>query len=177
MVLQLSADTRLVLKSLLVAYSTVLIAHICKTLLKKRFAKPSFPSFRDTLKARTEGSKIPKEDTKMVILVRRDLKMGAGKIAAQCGHAVALAMVQSFDKNPAVLYQWLNHSQAKVALKVDSLEQLEEYKEKAKKKGLITSKITDAGRTQIEPNTVTVLGIGPDITEKFEDVTGDLKLL
>jgi len=27
------------------------------------------------------------EDTKMVYLVRHDLKMGIGKIGAQCGHA------------------------------------------------------------------------------------------
>eukprot|EP00349_Pseudokeronopsis_sp_Brazil_P001909 CAMPEP_0202958722 /NCGR_PEP_ID=MMETSP1396-20130829/2991_1 /ASSEMBLY_ACC=CAM_ASM_000872 /TAXON_ID= /ORGANISM="Pseudokeronopsis sp., Strain Brazil" /LENGTH=63 /DNA_ID=CAMNT_0049676917 /DNA_START=202 /DNA_END=393 /DNA_ORIENTATION=+ len=32
-------------------------------------------------------SKYPQEDIKMVLVVREDLKMGKGKIGAQCGHA------------------------------------------------------------------------------------------
>ncbi|PIX43420.1 peptidyl-tRNA hydrolase, partial [archaeon CG_4_8_14_3_um_filter_38_5] len=37
--------------------------------------------------------------------------------------------------------------------------------------------IRDAGRTQIPPNTITALGIGPDNEEKIDKIVKNLKLL
>jgi PTH2 family peptidyl-tRNA hydrolase len=46
----------------------------------------------------------------------------------------------------------------------------------AKALGLTVSLIQDAGRTQIEPGSQTVLGIGPGRGELIDDVTGHLEL-
>lgn len=43
--------------------------------------------------------------------------------------------------------------------------------------GLHTILITDAGRTQVEPGTVTCVGIGPALASKIDKVTGELKML
>ncbi|EKE39871.1 Aminoacyl-tRNA hydrolase [Entamoeba nuttalli P19] len=67
------------------------------------------------------------EEYKMVFCVRNDLKMGKGKIAAQCGHAVVECVLKSLQTQPDVLKYWHEHDQTKVALRVDSLEQLFVY--------------------------------------------------
>ena len=54
----------------------------------------------------------------MVILVRKDLKMEKGKIAAQCGHAVLGCYRLAQRYQPEMLRQWFMFGQAKVALKV-----------------------------------------------------------
>ncbi|ELP84651.1 peptidyl-tRNA hydrolase, putative [Entamoeba invadens IP1] len=117
------------------------------------------------------------EDTKMVFCVRNDLKMGKGKIAAQCGHATVECTLISLEKQPELFRYWHEHDQTKVALRVESLEELEMLEKEAKKHNLVCAKIIDLGRTQIKPNTVTVLGIGPDTVSKINEVTQHLKLL
>ena len=111
---------------------------------------------------------------KLAIIVRNDLKMGKGKIAAQCCHA-AIECYKKADKNK--IRKWENTGSAKVVLKVQSLEELYELKEIAKRNNIPNSFITDAGRTQIPSSTVTCLGIGPDEDEIIDKITGDLKLL
>lgn len=113
----------------------------------------------------------------MVLVVRNDLKMGKGKIAAQCAHAAVGAYGKSLKKNPDALDEWEYTGQAKVALKVESERDLMEVYSTAKKAGLVTSLIRDAGRTQISPNTKTVVGIGPASKSAIDAVTGHLKLM
>ena len=66
--------------------------------------------------------------------------------------------------------------QTKVAVKTDSIETLATIKEKAEKLGLVALEVRDAGRTQIDAGTVTVLGVGPGPSELVDEVTGHLKL-
>ena len=66
----------------------------------------------------------PLDDCKLVFCVRNDLKMGKGKIAAQCGHATVMCLLKSQKKHSPFLEHWLEHCQTKVALRVDSLEEL-----------------------------------------------------
>ena len=119
----------------------------------------------------------PKEEYKMVVLVRNDVKMGKGKIAAQVGHAAVECALYSEKKDKKSFDAWYSGGQAKVVLKVDSLDELKHYMQEARSYGLHTSIITDAGRTQIEPGSVTCLGIGPASKSDIDKVTGDLKML
>lgn len=52
-----------------------------------------------------------------------------------------------------------------------------EISRKAKQFNLNTCLIRDAGHTQVEPNTKTVLAIGPDEAQKIDKVTSHLRLL
>ncbi|KAI8098658.1 peptidyl-tRNA hydrolase [Halteromyces radiatus] len=113
----------------------------------------------------------------MVLVVRTDLGMTKGKIAAQCGHAT-LACYKAIQKsNPAVLRKWERSGQAKVALKAVSEEQLLELQAMALSLNITAQSICDAGRTQIAAGSRTVLGVGPGPVELLNQVTGHLKLL
>ena len=112
---------------------------------------------------------------KQVMIVRADLKMGKGKIAAQCCHASIGAYKKSDDSK---IRKWeMGSAYAKVVLKVNSLEELMHLKNEAIKNQVAHYLVTDAGRTQIPSSTITVLGLGPDEDEVLDKITGDLKLL
>ncbi|KAG8230655.1 hypothetical protein J437_LFUL010674 [Ladona fulva] len=117
-----------------------------------------------------------KGEHKFVIVVRNDLKMGKGKAAAQCSHAAVNAYEDSMKKQPLVFKKWRRTGQPKVVLKCEDLNELEQIAFNASQFGLITSPIHDAGRTQVDPGTCTVLGIGPGPAELVDQVTGHLKL-
>ncbi|XP_058465422.1 probable peptidyl-tRNA hydrolase 2 [Malaya genurostris] len=114
---------------------------------------------------------------KMILVVRNDLKMGKGKIAAQCGHASVGAYEGALNKTPSILRKWQRSGQAKIAVKVENEQQLMEIYRNAKANNLNCCLIRDAGRTQIEPNSKTVLAIGPAPNEIIDMITGHLKLL
>ena len=114
---------------------------------------------------------------KQVIVVRKDLGMGTGKIAAQVGHACVLG-AEHVRKSKREWYdQWERYGQQKVVLKVSSLSELDKVKRDAIYHDLPWSEVTDAGHTQIEPGTVTCISIGPAPEEMIDKVTKDLKLL
>lgn len=113
----------------------------------------------------------------MVLVVRNDLKMGKGKIGAQCGHGAVGAYQKALQRNPSLVRAWENTGCAKVALKVESEREMMVIKKAADANHLNTCLIRDAGRTQIEPNSKTVLAIGPATVEEIDRVTGHLKLL
>ncbi|KAK9894197.1 PTH2-domain-containing protein [Cystobasidium minutum MCA 4210] len=117
------------------------------------------------------------DECKMVLIVRTDLGMTKGKIAAQCGHAT-LACYKTLQKNnPALLRQWERTGQAKIALKADSEEELLILEAQAQSLNICARSIQDAGRTQIAAGSRTVLGVGPAPVKLINQVTGHLKLL
>jgi len=67
--------------------------------------------------------------------------------------------------------------QAKIALKVSSEEEILELEAIAKSLNLCARSIQDAGRTQVEAGSRTVLGIGPAPVELVNLVTEHLRLL
>ena len=105
----------------------------------------------------------PSGPVKMILIVNNGLKMGKGKIAAQAGHASVQAT--------------LNAGQKKVCLKGDDADHLLALEKLAINAGLLTSKVHDAGHTQIPSGSLTVLAIGPCQDELVEKITGTLKLL
>lgn len=115
-------------------------------------------------------------DFKMVLVVRNDLKMGKGKVAAQCSHAAVSGYKQVQRRKPELLQGWEYCGQPKVVVKAPDEETLIELLTRAKEFGLPVSLIQDAGRTQIAPGSRTVLGIGPGPSDLIDMVTGELKL-
>ena len=113
----------------------------------------------------------------MVLCVRTDLKMSSGKVAAQAGHATLGAYKAALKRNEGDVKAWSRTGQAKVALKVASLEELRALAEAAERAGLVNYIVVDAGRTQIEEGSETVLAVGPAPKEAVDRVTGHLKLL
>ena len=111
---------------------------------------------------------------KQVILVRSDLKMPKGKLAAQVAHAAIEAALRA-DKN--IMQNWRQNGMTKIVLKVKNLKELHRYLQLAKDAGIATALITDAGRTVFNEPTVTCLGIGPAEEEDIDAVTRDLKMM
>ena len=135
---------------------------------------------------------------KQMIVVRRDLKMRKGKIAAQAGHACVNAVLMAlskenlldkvrFEEDAVVLAgdvsadipvcQWFLNGEAKICVYVDSEEALLEIDRKAKEAGILCALIQDAGHTEFhgEP-TFTCLAFEPQLPEKVDPITGELPL-
>lgn len=113
-------------------------------------------------------------ELKQVILIRNDLGMSKGKIAAQAAHAAVEATLKS---EKAIVSKWRQNGMKKITLRVESKEELFKYLQQAKDFNLITGLITDAGKTEIAPGTATCLAIGPDDENKIDQITGNLKSL
>ena len=111
-------------------------------------------------------------ELKQVILIRADLNLPKGKMAAQAAHASVEATMNS-DKH--LVQEWRSHGSKKVVLKVADERELIKYLQLAKDFGLKTAMITDAGKTVIAPGTKTCVGIGPDDENKIDELTGELK--
>lgn len=129
---------------------------------------------------------------KQIIVMRRDLKMPRGKIAAQASHASMACLLNfiqfrveedtmegwafAFPKNGAIS-QWLQGEFTKICVCVDSEAELEAVYTAAVDAGLNVSKIVDNGHTVFNgEKTWTCIGIGPDFPSRLDKVTGHLKL-
>ena len=136
--------------------------------------------------------------SKMMIVMRRDLKMRKGKIAAQAGHACIDAILMALnkerrvndfeitddgiilkdsDKSTTPLSDWFKYGCAKICVYVDSEEELMNIADKAKEKGIIAAVITDAGMTEFHGvPTKTCLALEPLPAEVADELTGNLPL-
>ncbi len=110
---------------------------------------------------------------KLTIVMRSDLKMSKGKACAQAGHAAIECFIRQDDDR--LKKKWLEEGGKKIVLKAQSIEALHALNHAAKRAGLVTAVIQDAGHTELEPGTVTCMGIGPDTEENIDRVTKDLK--
>jgi PTH2 family peptidyl-tRNA hydrolase len=117
------------------------------------------------------------DEVKQVIIVRKDLDMGTGKISAQCAHASILSFleVQKVDKDMA--NAWLESGQKKIVLKVDDEDSLRKLFAAFKFKKVPCALVEDAGLTQLPPGTTTTLGVGPWKNTEIDQFTSKLKLL
>lgn len=84
----------------------------------------------------------------MVMVVRSDLKMKPGKIAAQCGHATLGAYKTSLKRRPEYVRAWQQRGQAKIVLRANH-ELFQQVVDACKEAGLVASVVVDAGRTQV----------------------------
>lgn len=111
---------------------------------------------------------------KQAILVRKDLHLPVGKACAQSAHAAVEASLRAKKSD---LDAWRHEGMAKIVLKVVDEKELHTYIQRAKDAGLVTSVITDAGHTVVEPGTVTCGAIGPAAEEAIDEIVSELKLL
>jgi len=111
---------------------------------------------------------------KQMIVLRKDLEMSVGKKCVQSCHA-CLGSYKNSKKS--IIKKWKLEGQKKVVLEVNSKEELFKLFKKVKKEKIPCFLVEDAGLTELEPGTVTALGIGPDKEEKIDRVTGSLKLV
>ena len=129
--------------------------------------------------------------SKQVLVMKKfpkDRNMRTGKYVAQGAHA-SLGAVFSLGRmdpdlqhfvipthNPFV-YEWIVGRFTKVAVYVETYEELEALYIKAKEAGIASSLITDAGLTEFNGvPTMTAVGIGPDDVEKVNTITEHLPL-
>lgn len=110
---------------------------------------------------------------KQVMVMRADLHMSAGKLAAQACHA----SVAAFEVTPADYVDvWKRHGTTKIVLSVNTEAELMDIYKKAVAAYLPCSLIVDEGRTEIEPGTITGVGIGPAPATQIDAITGGLNL-
>jgi PTH2 family peptidyl-tRNA hydrolase len=111
-------------------------------------------------------------NVKMVILIRKDLNSTHGKMIAQSAHAALGVFTERFKptSNPNEMVielnddmkEWLIGSFAKIALKCDSLQDIEDAEQWAKDNNIPHKKITDNGTTQFNNiPTITCIAVGP----------------
>ncbi|MEM7825620.1 MAG: peptidyl-tRNA hydrolase Pth2 [Candidatus Aenigmatarchaeota archaeon] len=111
---------------------------------------------------------------KQVVIVRKDLDIGKGKLATSVAHACVGCVRKSREK---VIEEWERQGAKKVVLKVSSLKELKKIYEKVKDSGLVYFLVRDAGLTQVKPGETICLGIGPADEKEIDKITGKLKLL
>jgi PTH2 family peptidyl-tRNA hydrolase len=135
---------------------------------------------------------------KQMIVMRRDLHMRKGKIAAQAGHACVEATLMALaredrledirlagswveldhaDGDRSPLTAWFDAGIAKVCVYVDSEEELLEIADKGREQGFIVALIRDAGLTEFHGETTfTCLAFEPLYPEQIDPITGGLPL-
>lgn len=138
---------------------------------------------------------------KQVIVVRRDLNMRKGKIAAQVAHAAQAFLLGRIEKKEVWTpgsdnnwslnslihalsneqFIWLTDPEsamAKVVVGIDSERELRELVDLARAAKITVHEIIDAGRTEFNGvATFTVAAFGPHEVSKLDKLTGHLKLL
>ena len=106
-------------------------------------------------------------------VIRTDIGMGKGKLAAQVAHASLSAYEDADDRTRK---EWKGEGQKKIVLKAQGEKELFRLADLADREGLPNAIIRDAGHTQLDPGTVTALAIGPGPDNIVDKVTGDLSL-
>lgn len=111
---------------------------------------------------------------KQVIVIRRNLPLSKGKLAAQVAHA-SLEAYKRADRR--IKERWEAGGAKKVVLRAENTTELLDIRRRARADGLPAALIRDAGHTEVPAGTITALGIGPDNETKINKITGKLKML
>ena len=114
---------------------------------------------------------------KQVIVIRKDLGMSKGKLAAQACHACLGSYLMAKDIYAKETKQWLSQGGKKIIVYVDNEAELIELNRKLtdRSEDIPHKLIVDAGLTELEPGTITCLGIGPYYEDEIDNYTGELE--
>jgi PTH2 family peptidyl-tRNA hydrolase len=142
--------------------------------------------------------------TKQVIVVRTlypdgkggNKRIRTGKLIAQACHASMAFLSRQIEPEedspsatcdcvPLIVHvavskvqmDWCQNSFAKVCVYVETEAELAAIEAKAKEKGIVCHVVEDNGVTEFNGvKTKTCLALGPDLSEKIDEVTGNLPL-
>jgi len=136
------------------------------------------------------------KQVKQYIIVRTDLPMNTGKIAAQACHAATNIFFDKFQLTQVCLkkgedlvdgfvyipsaaeMQWIKDGKrTKITKKVKNESQLLKVYNQAKEAGLSASLIKDAGIYGLEGENFTAVAVGPNYVDECTPVVGKLRLL
>lgn len=126
----------------------------------------------------------------MYIVVRKDIGMSPGKVAAQAGHAVQMVLLQFvgdegpptsdkvlLEKSMAWFGKWLEGSYTKIVLGASEQEMNAVCDLLALRPDVLWSSVEDEGRTEVPPGTITALGFQPMPKSTAKVILGKLRLL
>jgi len=116
-------------------------------------------------------------ERKMVLILRGELRLSAGKAAVQAAHAAVMLVELARRREEEGLVPWLAQGQKKVALSVSTLAEMVEIEHRARARGIAVAWVEDDGFTEVPPGTRTCLGLGPALTSELDPITGTLPLL
>lgn len=142
---------------------------------------------------------MPSYKAKQMIVMRRDLKMRKGKIAAQSGHACVEATLMALARegrlqdvrldraqgwvrldrrgDDTALTDWFGAGVAKVCVYVDSEQELLDLADRGRGLGFAVALVRDAGHTEFHGDpTYTCLAFEPLYPEQIDPLTGGLPL-
>jgi PTH2 family peptidyl-tRNA hydrolase len=110
------------------------------------------------------------------IIINSDVKeIKKGKLVAQGAHASIGAYRKAIKESPEITDGWFDEGQRKITLKASEAEILSLNEKIAN--NTHTYIVRDFGLTQIAPDTLTAMAIGPDKIKNIEQYVKDLKLL
>ncbi|MFB6193409.1 MAG: peptidyl-tRNA hydrolase Pth2 [Candidatus Nanohaloarchaea archaeon] len=110
---------------------------------------------------------------KQAIVLKQDTGMSRGKAIAQACHASLKAYKRAGEETRE---EWESQGGKKVALETGDKDIRNRF-QRAKDQGIPAYLVEDAGLTELEPGTITALGVGPASESKIDSITGDLKLI
>lgn len=108
---------------------------------------------------------------KQVIIINKELKMSKGKTAAQAAHAALGAFLKA---ERLVSQAWRREGQKKIVVLGENLATL---KKQADLLNIPNFLVIDKGLTELEPGTITALGLGPEKETYIDKISGQLVLL
>jgi len=113
---------------------------------------------------------------KQCLVVRADLELSSGKWCAQVAHAAVSCVEKARYQKPLWYRKWLLEGQKKVVLVVENEEELRQLHNRSAELGIPTCEVVDMGLTEVAPNTLTCVGIGPAPEGILDKLTGNLPL-
>lgn len=115
-------------------------------------------------------------DYKIVLCVNDNLRMGPGKIAAQCAHAaIGINSVSRKGANQRAFISW-KREQRIIVVKLGDDNEMDEINAICNSQSIPTYIVHDAGYTEVKAGSRTVMAIGPAIDSVMDKITGYLKL-
>ena len=76
-----------------------------------------------------------------------------------------------------IFKEWESGGQKKIVIRLQNIHEIYALKAQCEELGLFTTIVTDAGKTQVDPGTVTCIGIGPAPEEMIDIITSKYPLL